>query len=196
MFILGFLEKLYSYFNWELYESKLGLGNKNTLKYYAFILNEWMNGFGLKQIIDQAINKREQDGKVYINREIVEYTGSSEQINFIINDTLDTIENIILFKISNYFLKFSERCKTKKGIEKLPNDWYDYIQYGTKDDVVIELQKYGFSREISLKIKHYDKYIIYEEDKILIDKEILNDKNKMIVEEAEEVLLNNNKVFK
>ena len=194
--ILGFLEKLYSYFNWELYESKLGLGNKNTLKYYAFILNEWMNGFGLKQIIDQAINKREQDGKVYINREIVEYTGSSEQINFIINDTLDTIENIILFKISNYFLKFSERCKTKKGIEKLPNDWYDYIQYGTKDDVVIELQKYGFSREISLKIKHYDKYIIYEEDKILIDKEILNDKNKMIVEEAEEVLLNNNKVFK
>lgn len=194
--ILGFLEKLYSYFNWELYESKLGLGNKNILKYYAFILNEWMNGFGLKQIIDQAINKREQDGKVYINREIVEYTGSSEQINFIINDTLDTIENIILFKISNYFLKFSERCKTKKGIEKLPNDWYDYIQYGTKDDVVIELQKYGFSREISLKIKHYDKYIIYEEDKILIDKEILNDKNKMIVEEAEEVLLNNNKVFK
>lgn len=37
-----------------------------------------MNGFELKQIIDQAIKKREQDGKVYI-----EYTDSSEQINFI-----------------------------------------------------------------------------------------------------------------
>lgn len=194
--ILAFLEKLYNYYNWELYEPKTGLGDKNRLKYFALVLEEWMNGFGLKQIIDKAIKNRKQAGTVYMNRSFVVFTGDSEQINSIINDTLDTIENILHFKISNYFLKFSERCKNVRKIETLSNDWYDYIQYGTKDEVVIQLQRYGFSREIALKIKRYPEYITCEENEIFINREILKDKNKLIVEEAEEVLLNNNKVFK
>lgn len=194
--ILYFLERLHTYYKWDVYESSKDIGNKNKLRYYAVILNKWMNGFGLKQIIDQSIKNKEESGEVYMDRQRVEYTGSSDQINSIINDTLDTIENIILYKIANYFLKFSERCKEKKKIEKLENDWYNYIQYGTKDSIVIQLQKYGFSREASLKIKNCDKYIIFEEDKILISKEILEDRNIIIVEEAQEVFLNNNKIFK
>ena len=194
--ILMFLEKLYKYFNWEKYESGLDIGNKKRLRHYAFLLNEWMNGFGLKQIIQQAIKSKENDGKVYVDRNFVDYIGDSEQINYIINDTLDTIENILLFKIANYFLKFSERCKYKLDVDKLENDWYDYIQYGTKDNRIIELQKIGFSREVALKIGYNSKYIIDEKDRIFIDKEILNDKNKMIVEEAEAIMLNNSNVFK
>ena len=175
---------------------KCDIGSKNRLRYYAMILNKWMNGFGLKQIIDQNIEEKKKSGEVYIDRQIVEYTGTTEQINAIINDTLDTIEQVILFKISNYFLKFSDRCKAKRRIEKIENDWHDYIQYGTTDHVVIELQKFGFSRETALKINTNEKYIIYENEKIYINKEILEDKNKMIVEEAEEAMLNNSGVFK
>lgn len=194
--ILKFLERLYNNFNWKAYESGNDIGSKNRLRYYAMILNKWMNGFGLKQIIDQNIEEKKKSGEVYIDRQIVEYTGTTEQINAIINDTLDTIEQVILFKISNYFLKFSDRCKAKRKIEKIENDWHDYIQYGTTDHVVIELQKFGFSRETALKINTNEKYIIYENEKIYINKEILEDKNKMIVEEAEEVMLNNSGVFK
>lgn len=194
--ILMFLEKLYEHFNWKKYESGSDIGNKKRLKHYAFLLNEWMNGFGLKQIIQQAIKSKEENGMVYVDRTFVEYIGNSEQINYIINDTLDTIENIILFKIANYFLKFSERCKYKWETDRLENDWYDYIQYGTKDDCIIELQKIGFSREVALKIGYNPQYIVYENDKMFIDKQILSDKSNMIVEEAEMIMLNNSKVFK
>lgn len=196
--VLGFLETLYWNFEWNIYESKKSLGNLNNLKYYAVVLQRWMLGLGLSQIIKYAIEHHEQTKEVY-NQKInsnVEYIGSIEQKNWIINGTLNTIENIVLFKIANYFSEFSERYKKTKNIDFIENDWYEYVQYGTNKDVVILLQKMGFSREAALKIYNKDYYVrTGKENDILIKAEIFDDSNVGLVEEAIEVKLNNSDKF-
>ena len=193
--ILDFLKSLYKKFKWDIYEPKNELGNKNILKYYATILNQWINGAYISQIIDNAIKQAEKTKIIYDYSRKIDYIGNSEQINIIINNTLDTIEKIIQFKIENYFSKFSELYKKKKGVDAIDNDWYEYLAYGTNKKEIIELQKYGFSREIALKIYRSNKYIICNEESFFISTEIFNDESDDIVEEANEVYLNNSNKF-
>lgn len=194
--ILEFLKSLYKKFRWEIYEPRDELGNINKLSYYATILNQWINGTYISQIIDNSIKHAEKTKIIYDYSNKQNYTGSIEQINIIINNTLDTIEKIIKFKIENYFSKFSELYKKKKEIDNLENDWYEYLAYGTNRKEIIELQKMGFSREIALKIYKSSKYIIFDTDSIYISTEILDDENEDIAEEANEVYLNNYNKFK
>lgn len=193
--ILDFLEKLYVKFKWDIYEPRNELGNKNILRYYATILNQWINGAYISQIIKNSIKQAEKKEYIYDYSKKIEYVGNTEQINIIINNTLDTIENIIQFKIENYFSKFSELFKKKKGIESMDNDWYEYLSYGTNKREIIELQKMGFSREIALKIYKSNKYLIYNEKSFSISTEILLEADEDIVEEANEVYLNNYNKF-
>lgn len=195
--VLDFLQEMHDYYNWGTYEDKTTIGHKNNLAYYAVILQQWMLGFGIKQIIEQAIKYHEDNNTFYdINTGMqVEYTGSLEQKNSIINDTLNVIENIVLFKISNYFSKFSARYKAINKVDEILDDWYEYIQYGTNDNIVIMIQKTGFSREAALKINS-KKYWILENDKIYINSDIFLDEDELLREEAEEVQLNNYNIFK
>ena len=195
--VLYFLEELHNYYNWEIYEDKTTIGYKNNLKYYAVILQKWMLGFGIKQIIEQSIKFHEENNTFYdINSGMkVEYTGSLEQKNAIINDTLNAIENIILFKISNYFSKFSARYKEINKIDEISNDWYEYIQYGTNDSIVIMIRKIGFSREAALKINKKN-YWSLENNKLYINSDIFLDEDELLREEAQEVQLNNYYKFK
>lgn len=193
--ILNFLEKLYSKFKWDVYEPKNELGNKNVLRYYATILNQWINGAYINQIIDNSIKEAEKKKFIYDYSKKIDYVGNTEQINIVINNTLDTIERIIQFKIENYFSKFSELYKKKKEIESIDNDWYEYLSYGTNKREIIELQKIGFSREIALKIYRSNKYLVYNDRSFSISTEILYDENEDIVEEANEVYLNNYNKF-
>lgn len=195
--VLTFLKELHEYYSWNIYEDKTTIGHKNNLAYYAVILQQWMLGFGIKQIIQQAIKYHEDNNTFYdINSGMkVEYTGSLEQKNSIINETLNAIENIILFKISNYFSKFSSRYKEVNKIDEIANDWYEYIQYGTNDKIVIMIQKIGFSREAALKINKKG-YWILEEDKLYIKSDIFLDSDELLREEATAVQLNNYYKFK
>ena len=54
---------------------------------------------------------------------------------------------IINYKFLMYFLRFSEAIIKVRGQDSLKNDWYEYVEYGTSNDHVIILQKYGFLRE-------------------------------------------------
>lgn len=193
--IVNFLKSLYKKFKWNIYEPRSELGNINRLNYYATILNQWMNGAYISQIIDNSIKQAEKTKIIYDYSKKIDYIGNTEQINIIINNTLDTIEKIIQFKIENYFSKFSELCKKKKGVESIENDWYEYLAYGTNKKEIIELQKIGFSREIALKIYKSNKYIIYHQDSFLVSTKIFDDENDDIVEEANEVYLNNYNKF-
>lgn len=195
--VLTFLKELHEYYSWNIYEDKTTIGHKNNLAYYAVILQQWMLGFGIKQIIQQAIKYHEDNNTFYdINSGMkVDYTGSLEQKNSIINETLNAIENIILFKISNYFSKFSSRYKEVNKIDEIANDWYEYIQYGTNDKIVIMIQKIGFSREAALKINKKG-YWILEEDKLYIKSDIFLDSDELLREEATAVQLNNYYKFK
>ncbi|HFU4514799.1 TPA: hypothetical protein ACGPAT_002029, partial [Streptococcus suis] len=57
----------------------------------------------------------------------VDYIEGSLHNNIIISDVLSVIDRIILFKLSNYFLKISKAYKEIKQVESVPNDWYEFV---------------------------------------------------------------------
>ena len=170
--ISTFLLKLYQIFNWGTYEPGNELGNSNRLRYYAGLANLWMNGFGMKQIIGNAMEYAENNGVYYeFERAKKEFDGSDEQKNIVINDVLDNVSGILQFKLSNYFQKFSEHLMKVKDVQSLQNDWHEYIEFGTKNYIVIKLQKLGFSRDAANYIYRKECYFkINEAFKVLVDK--------------------------
>lgn len=196
--ILSFLNRLHELFNWGKYESKLGVGKKERLKYYAVILNQWMHGESINQIIQSSIKHCKNKSKIYnnsLNKE-EDYIGSYSQINQIIVECLSTIENIVLYSISNYFMKFSERYKFLSSSESINNDWSEYIDFGTNDDLVISLQKIGLSREVAkVLMKNEDAYL-NENNNLIILKRAFKNPDERVIEELELTKVNFSEIFK
>lgn len=153
-----FLNKLGDVFKWQVYEKKtLGCydqqaSNYSHISWYSIILYKWMSGYGLNFIVKEAIDYKErnpQTGILANNWKIEDYYNKNDpkHKNLIIADTLNTIENIILLSVANYFREFS--AEYKKQHDNLPfnNDWYEYVEYGTTNNLTIILQRYGYSRE-------------------------------------------------
>ena len=70
---------------------------------------------------------------------------------------MNSLDKVILFKISNYFREFSTDYKKVNNIDgRFQNDWYEYVEYGTTDDIIITLQQRGFEREQSQYIKSHE----------------------------------------
>lgn len=166
-----FLLALSSVFKWRIYEKKtLGYGeearvNKARLSMYADLLYRWMSGYGLSTIILAAIHYKEKYPETGIwsnNRKIEERYNKNDpkHKNLVIADTLNIIENVILFSISNYFREFSTEYKKQHDNLPFDNDWYEYVEFGTTNQLTIVLQRYGFSREASSYIiKHEQDFV-------------------------------------
>lgn len=190
----AFLVELHKIFNWGKYESKTELGKIECLKYFSVILQKWILGFGVQQIIDSTIDWHRRNGQIYISGDYLDFDDSIEQRNHIINDVLNTLENIIQFKLKNYFLKFSER-KIEYGQDIAGNDWYEFVEYGSNNYRVILLQKIGFSREGALYINRERSNMVKIKDGriIYLDKALLG--YRKIAQEAKQVQYNNKKLF-
>lgn len=166
--LIDFLEMLSCIFKWDKYEGatlgKRGANGKHTmLKWYAVILSQWMSGYGLSFITTKAIEYKQEhaDSKIMILHKLVPYDNSLKHRNIVIAETLSVIEKVILFSISNYFLRFSTEYKRFHKLETIKNDWYEYVEYGTTNPLTITLQRSGFSRETSTYIKqHRSQYVV------------------------------------
>lgn len=201
---VAFLEKLCSLFKWDRYETG-GLGKKNErgqytlIKWYAVILIQWMEGTGLSSIMKKAIDYRaEHPNNFWINNhEKAYYNGSLEHRNIVIADTLEVIENVILFSISNYFLRFSNEYKRIRNVQDFDNNWYEYVEYGTTNLITIQLQRNGFTREASTYIRsHKDEYIVEDENhQIKLHRTLLKCTNGSVRKEAEEIQYNVPDIF-
>ena len=113
-------------------------------------------------------------------------------------DTLEVIENIILFSISNYFLRFANMYKSIYGEKSLDtNNWYEYVEYGTTNETTIFLQRNGFSRESATYIKeHLDDFIAVNEDnEFRLKRTLLECENTNVRNEANSILYNIPKLF-
>jgi len=116
--LLIFLERLCKIFKWEIYEQKtlghisLESGKHKKLGWYGVILLQWIKGTGLSHIMEEALNYKRINRKsgVEINGKILEYDDSIDHRNIVISDVLKVIDNVILFSLSNYFLKFLPLC--------------------------------------------------------------------------------------
>lgn len=103
---------------------------------------------------------------------------SGHGLQQIISEVLSVIDKIILFKLSNYFLKISNAYKDIKG-KPAPNDWYELVEYGSTNKRSIEIQKYGFSREFALYIlQHEAGYVYKSETELKLKKSLLECPNK------------------
>lgn len=209
--LMYFLEQLCRIFKWETYEkSTLGaVGKDNThglLRWYAVILSQWVKGTGLSYIMEQALQyKREhpQSGVMVRNasteyREVlVPYQDSSlEHRNSVISNTLQIIENVILFSISNYFLRFSTEYKRFHKVENFQNDWYEYVEYGTTNPLSIMLQRNGFSRETSTYIRqHRADYVVMDGQDVKLRKSLAKCPSTSVRKEVADIQYNIPELF-
>lgn len=195
--VVKFLKELHRLFNWGKYETKRNIGKMDNLKYYAVILNKWMHGENVSQIINECINYHKMRGEIFnpkIHSKEV-FKATPEQINQIIGDCLSTIENVLLFSISNYFIKFSERYKCVMNINDIENDWSEFIDFGTNDKLVIELQKIGFTREVAKLLQKQNVAYFSDDKKPIIRKAAFDINNERVLEELKITKFNFQELF-
>lgn len=190
--LTAFLERLCRIFKWEIYESDT-LGHvgrysnaHGRLHWYQVILSQWVRGSGLQTIIYQAIRNKAQNpvDAMYIDRQYCDYNGSVEHKNIIISEVLDVIDEIILFKLSNYFLKVSKAYKEIRQVDKVPNDWYEFVEYGSVNKETISIQKNGFSRESAIYILAHPEYIAQTDPELKLRKSVLTCPSRGVRDDA------------
>lgn len=175
---LSFLEKMADAYNWEQYEpndlGKKSDGEYKQLRWYTVILTQWISGYGLSNILKRAIDykKNNPHNALWIEGNYEDYKGTRNQNNIIINDTLKVLQRQILFKLSNYFLKYAKEYKRYHQLDNLQNDWYEFVEYGTSNGLRIWLQKIGYSREATSFIEENPKYYFIKDGKYFLNAEL------------------------
>ena len=193
--LVRFLNALKRVFRWDIYESST-LGNGDKISYYAVILTRWMNGYGLPLLLLDTI-QHNQGKVIYINYQPYLYNGSQEHNNHIIGDTLQIIENVILFSIANYFLRFStEYKKIKTDGNAFENDWYEYVEYGSTNPLTIFFQRNGLSRETADYIReHKDEYVMKTKVGYKLKKSLKDCKKQSASDEIKDIMFNVPELF-
>lgn len=195
---LAFLERLASIFKWRVYDREtLGKtdrdGNQLTmLRWYTVLLTQWMEGHGLRSIMNRALRYRLQQGTLYIKGQgEIPYEDTLQHRNIVISEILKVLEDVILFSLSSYFLKFSNEYKKVHGVEQFDNDWYEYIEYGTTKQETILLQRLGFTRESATYIRtNVSNAIFLHEGKPYLNPILLESSNINVRKEANEIRYN------
>lgn len=210
--IVHFLETLSDIFKWKVYEKRtLGHWDKfnyqlTHIRYYATLLLHWMQGDNLAYIIKSSIEYKENHpftGVWLNNHKIDDYYRSYDEQhkNYVIADTLNSLDKVILFKISNYFREFSTEYKKVHHIDgRFDNDWYEYVEYGTTDDIIITLQQCGFEREEAKYTKSHNYLDLTAPSSVakfsIKKEEILKSKNEDVINQVNEALINVPELFK
>lgn len=166
------LEKMYRYYRWDIEESKGKkplVKNKGQLKYYAVLMFTWISSKPLNLIIGNMINYYKRKGIIWHRNERVNFDSSNkEHINWVINALISDIDSNLRYKIKNYFSNYYLLVVEKNGKDIAGNDWSKYLEYGTSDRVIIDLQNLGLPRHIAMIIKeNYENVLIYEGDELI-----------------------------
>ncbi len=167
------LEKMYEYYNWGEEESKGRnpmVKQRTRLQYFAVLMYSWMKSIPLNMMIINIINYYKKKGEIWDKNEIIPFDPNNRnQINLIINNLISDIDNVLRFKIKNYFLNYYLIVSEKIGKESAGANWAEYVEYGTTDSVIIELQNIGIPRHLSMMIKDdYAEFLTFE-DGVLVD---------------------------
>lgn len=200
---LKVLNILYEQYKW--YETESGgrnpmIRNKNQLKYYATLMESWINSKPLKILIQKTIDYYYNNGierDIYIRQE----NGKMQEIKFdkqndihinkLINDVVGDLENVLRFKIKNYVSNYQALLKYKGDTGTDISDWESYIEYGTTDSTTIEIQNLGFPRNLAIFLKNNylsafqkdEKGKIYNVDELYLLENVDKEKYKFDFEE-------------
>lgn len=165
---LEFLNVFYDLYEWG--NTETNLKNKKSLKYYAFLMNQWINGISLNQIINQSISYHDEHSETfYINHKPIGKfdKNNKEHINEIINNIIEDIEKILRYNFEKYFNHYYLILTDIFGEENAGANWAQFLEYGTQNRLIIALQNLGFSRHSSNYIfKNHKNCLIIENGKL------------------------------
>ncbi len=172
---LALLSTLYDYYNWKDEESggtKPLAKNKKILTYYAVLMNSWISSKPLNLIIKDIIKHYVSNKKdIFLNNNISEPfdTNNRYHINKVVNNAISDIENVLRFKVKNYvsnYILLNNEIQESGGLPRSV-DWSEYLEYGTTDSIIIELQNLGFPRHLATFIKkNYIQFFVIEDNVI------------------------------
>ena len=99
------------------------------------------------------------------------------------------IDNILRFKLEKYFNNYFLLLKEKLGKENAGANWAEFLEYGTTDRKIIELQNIGFPRHLAKFIlDNHSNCLTFEDDILLnFDHEKLEDEINKQTPEYEEI---------
>lgn len=147
---LNLLSDLYRWDNEESSGRTPLYRSKDTLKYYAVLIAEWANTKPLHLMIQSALNYYEKKGEVWVVDKLEPFDKDNKRLlNIVINGLISDIDNFIRFKIRGYFENYNMLLKARFGEEASGPNWSEYLEYGTTDSRIIELQNYGIPRHLA-----------------------------------------------
>ncbi|MFJ6413212.1 DEAD/DEAH box helicase [Terribacillus saccharophilus] len=170
---LDLLNTLYDHYNWRNEESggtKPLVKSRNVLAYYAVLMNSWINSKPLNVVIKDIIKYYATNRKeIILSNNLSEVFDSNNRshINKVVDNVVSDIENVLRFKVKNYVSNYSLLVKEiqKEENRLKDNDWSEYLEYGTMDKLIIELQNLGFPRHLATFLKkYYIDFFIIEND--------------------------------
>lgn len=169
---LSMLEKLYNYYRWDIEESKGRkplVRDKEQLKYYAVLMYTWISSKPLNMIIGNMINYYKKRGVIWHNNEKYLFDSKSkEHINWVINELIADIDSMLRFKLKNYFANYYLLVSAKNGTEIAGADWSEFLEYGTTDKTIIDLQNIGLPRHLAMVIsQEYQQSLSYDGDDLI-----------------------------
>ncbi|MDT4814807.1 DEAD/DEAH box helicase [compost metagenome] len=150
---LSALELLSRLYNWKAEESSGKdplFRSQETLKYYAVLITEWANTKPLHLMIQSSINYHEKKGEIWLTNQMVPFDKNNKKhLNTAINGLISDIDNFIRFKIRSYFENYNMLLKERFGEKNSGANWSEFLEYGTTDPRIIELQNYGIPRHLA-----------------------------------------------
>ena len=94
-------------------------------------------------------------------------------------------------------MRFSNEYKRVHGEKSLNrNNWYEYVEYGTTNEVTIQLQRYGFSRESATYIKVHPQYFTVDgEGNVHVKNDLENCGDNEVVQQIPDIRFNTPELF-
>lgn len=171
--VLEVLIMLSKAYNWASEES----GGKNpllrqegSLKYYAYIMHNWMKTTSLKKMIEKKIKyHQENEGFVFNQLSCIFNKNNKAHINHVVNTLIFDIEHKLRFKIKNYFENYSLLMIEKYGEKQSGVNWSDFLEYGTNNYKIIDLQNLGITRHLAKYIAEFHADCLQYQNNVLVD---------------------------
>lgn len=147
------LLSLHKLYNWK--QTNKHLSDENSLKYYATLMNKWINDESLNQIISGSVDYY-SDSRKTLKVSYNEYEpfdkSNKTHVNILIGSIINDIEHILRFQFEKYFNHYYLMLKSLLGEEKAGENWATLLEYGTQNRIMIALQNMGLSRHTTSKI--------------------------------------------
>ena len=165
---LRILNDFYNLYEWKQVEKDFK--SEESLRYYALLMNKWMNGLSLNQIIIESITYYDSKNlDFYIDHNNVGKFDKNniKHINELINNIIEDIEKKLRFILEKYFNHYYLILSELVGEDNAGANWAQILEYGTQNRLIIALQNLGLSRHSSDYLyKKHKSCLIIENNKL------------------------------